>query len=90
MRGHDSLSAGPLDGGARCSLYVLMQVESLGEALTAGWRVHARCLGGVVDYTRSRAKCHYQGELSIETLDTPASKSSRISPRRDERFITAA
>jgi hypothetical protein len=45
-----------------------MQVESLGEAIAAGWRVHARCLGGVVDYTRSRAKCHYQAELSLETL----------------------
>ena len=45
-----------------------MQVESLGEAITAGWRVHARCLGGVVDNTRSRAKSHYQAELSLETL----------------------
>jgi len=45
-----------------------MQVESLGEALAASWRVHARCLGGIVDNTRSRAKCHYQGELSLETL----------------------
>jgi hypothetical protein len=45
-----------------------MQVETLGEALTAGWRIHARCLGGVVDNTRSTAKCHLQAELSLETL----------------------
>ena len=37
---------GALDTGARCSQSVLMQVETLGEALAAGWRVHARCLGG--------------------------------------------
>jgi hypothetical protein len=67
-----------------------MKVETLGEALAAGWRVHARCLDGAVEYTHPRAKRHYQAELSLETLGTPASKSSTISPRRDERFITAA
>jgi hypothetical protein len=45
-----------------------MQVEKLGEALEAGWRVRARCLGGVVDNTRSTAKCHHQAELNLETL----------------------
>jgi hypothetical protein len=45
-----------------------MPIESLSDALAAGWRVHARCLGGVVDNTRSTAKCHYQAELSLETL----------------------
>jgi hypothetical protein len=45
-----------------------MQIESIGEALAAGWRVHARCLEGVVDYTRSKAKCRYQAELNLETL----------------------
>lgn len=45
-----------------------MQVETLGEALKAGWRVHARCVGGVVDNTRSTAKCRHQAELSLETL----------------------
>ncbi len=51
-----------------CSLYVLVPIETLSDALTAGWRVHARCLEGVVDNTRSRAKCRYQAELSLETL----------------------
>jgi hypothetical protein len=45
-----------------------MQVEILGEALTAGWRFHARCLEGVVDNTRSKAKCHHQAELSLDAL----------------------
>ena len=45
-----------------------MQVETLGEALAAGWRVHARCLEGVVANARSTAKCHHQAELSLETL----------------------
>jgi hypothetical protein len=43
-----------LDTAALRSLSVLMQVETLGEALAAGWRVHALCLDGAVEYTRSR------------------------------------
>jgi len=57
-----------LDKTGYRSLYVLMVVETLKDALSAGWRVHARCIGGQVDYTRSRAKCRYQAELSLETL----------------------
>src|ERR1700689_1476952 len=57
-----------LDRIASSYLYVLMAVETLKDALSAGWRVHARCIGGQVDYTRSRAKCRYQAELSLETL----------------------
>lgn len=45
-----------------------MVVETLMDALSAGWRVHARCIGGQADYTRSKAKCRYQAELSLETL----------------------
>jgi hypothetical protein len=51
-----------------CSLYVPMPIETLSEALNAGWRIHARCLVGAVDNTGSRAKCRYQAELSLETL----------------------
>ena len=57
-----------LDSGSWCSPYVLMSVETLSDALAAGWRVHARCVHGVVDNTRSRAKCRYQAELNLETL----------------------
>jgi hypothetical protein len=45
-----------------------MQIEAIGEALAASWRVHARCLEGTVDYTRSKAKCHYLAELGHERL----------------------
>jgi hypothetical protein len=57
-----------LDSASKCSPYVLMQVETLGDALAAGWRVHARCLGSAVDNTRSTAKCHNQAELDLGTL----------------------
>jgi hypothetical protein len=40
----------------------------LKDALSAGWRVHARCLGGQIKYTRSTAKCRYQAKPSLETL----------------------
>ena len=30
--------------------------------------MHARCLGGELEYTRSKAKCRCQAELSLETL----------------------
>jgi hypothetical protein len=45
-----------------------MVVETLKDALSAGWRVHARCINGQVDNTRSTAKCHHRAELSLETL----------------------
>jgi hypothetical protein len=45
-----------------------MVVETLKDALSAGWRVHAHCIDGHVEYTRSKAKCRYQAELSLETL----------------------
>jgi hypothetical protein len=60
-----------------------MQVETLGEALAAGWRVHARCLGGVVEYTRSAAKCHHQTELSLETLAWTRGRNMQLSGLRE-------
>lgn len=40
-----------------------MQIEAI---LAASWRVHARCLEGTVDYTRSKAKRHYVAELASD------------------------
>jgi hypothetical protein len=57
-----------LDKSSPRSLNVLMPIETLGDALAAVWRVHARCLDGEVDYTHSRRKCHHQAELNLETL----------------------
>jgi hypothetical protein len=58
-----------------CSFSVLLSVipidvpvETLKGALSAGWRVHARCIGGTVDNGRSVAKCHDRAELCLETL----------------------
>ena len=45
-----------------------MPVETLKDALSAGWRTHARCIDGEVDYARSSAKCRYRAELDMETL----------------------
>jgi hypothetical protein len=45
-----------------------MPIETLKDALSAGWRVHARCIDGKIDNTRSTAKCHYRAELDLETL----------------------
>jgi hypothetical protein len=72
-----------LDTAATRSLSVLMQVETLGEALTAGWRVHARCLDGAVEYTRSKAKCHHQAELNLETLVRTRGRNMPLSGMRD-------
>jgi hypothetical protein len=60
-----------------------MQVETLGEALKAGWRVHARYLSGVVENTRSTAKCHHQVELSLETLAWTRGRNMPLSGLRE-------
>jgi DNA-directed RNA polymerase subunit RPC12/RpoP len=60
-----------------------MQVETLGEALAAGWRVHARCLEGTVEYTRSMAKCRHQAELSLETLVWTRGRNISLSGLRE-------
>jgi hypothetical protein len=45
-----------------------MPIETLGEALSHGWRITARCIGGVEDDRRSRRECIYRCELNLETL----------------------
>lgn len=69
-----------LDRTGRYSLYVLIPIETLKDALSAGWRVHARCIDGRVDNTRSTAKCRYPAELDVETLVWTRGATSR-SPR---------
>jgi hypothetical protein len=60
-----------------------MPIESLSEALAAGWRVHARCLDGVVDNTQSKATCHYKAELSLETLVWTRGRNMPLAGLRD-------
>jgi hypothetical protein len=57
-----------LDPQKRYSLYVLMPVETLGEALSYRWRVTARCAHGKRDGMKSIRECNYNAELDMETL----------------------
>jgi hypothetical protein len=45
-----------------------MPVESLGEALSYGWRVTARCAHGKQDGMHRHRACVYRAELDLETL----------------------
>jgi hypothetical protein len=54
----------------RASVLYLFQVaiETLGEALSRGWRVTARCAHGRRDGMKSIKECVYRAELDMETL----------------------
>jgi hypothetical protein len=43
-------------------------IETLGEALSYGWRVTARCAHGKRDGMKSIKECVYRAELDMETL----------------------
>ena len=43
-------------------------IETLGEAWSAGWRVHIRCAQGKTDGMKRGPECLYQRELEVETL----------------------
>jgi hypothetical protein len=43
-------------------------VETLGEALSYGWRVTARCAAGKQDGMHRHKECVYRAELDMETL----------------------
>lgn len=43
-------------------------VETIGDALSAGWRVRARCVGGLVDYQTSSRKCDVFEELPLRPI----------------------
>jgi hypothetical protein len=45
-----------------------MAIETLGEALSYGWRVTARCACGKRDGMKSVKECVYRAELDMETL----------------------
>ena len=47
-----------------------MGIETIGEALSLGWRVVARCVRGREDgpASRSSRECTYKRELDLETL----------------------
>ena len=45
-----------------------MVVETLGDALAAGWRITARCGWGKREGMKSRRERNYTRELDLETL----------------------
>ena len=45
-----------------------MPVETLGEALSYGWRVTARCAAGKQDGMVRHPECRYREELDMSTL----------------------
>jgi hypothetical protein len=54
--------------GNGCFHYVLMVVETLGDAFAAGWRLTARCAWGKREGMKTKRECHYTRELDLETL----------------------
>lgn len=71
----------------RCSHSILM-LAGPARPSRLGWRIHARCLGRVVDNTRSTAKCCHQAELSLETLAwTPQHASFRLTGTKDVHVL---
>ena len=48
-----------LTAGVLCSMFVLMEVETLGVARSLGWKVHMRCANGYRQETRSMRRCVY-------------------------------
>jgi len=57
-----------LTAGVLCSMFVLMEVETLGVARSLGWKVHMRCANGYRQETRSMRKCVYHRMLDLKTL----------------------
>jgi len=57
-----------LANGSLCCHFVLMVVETLGDAFSAGWRITARCAWGKREGMKTRRECHYTRELDLETL----------------------
>ena len=53
-----------------CSHFVLMSIETIGEAYSLGWRVTARCAHGREDgpSSKSSRQCIYRKGLDMETL----------------------
>jgi hypothetical protein len=45
-----------------------MAIETIGEALDLGWRVHVRCAWGTRDGMKRHRECVYGGELDLTTL----------------------
>jgi hypothetical protein len=60
-----------------------MPVETLGEALAYGWRVHARCAYGKHDGMKSIRACVYSAERDLDTLVWTRGRSFPLSWLQD-------
>ena len=50
------------------SIFVLLEVDTLGVAPSLGWKVHMRCASGYRLKMRSMRRCVYRRTLDLETL----------------------
>ena len=73
-----------LDSALLRSTLFRTQVEGLGEALAAGRRVDA-LLGGMVENTRSTARCRHQAELSRDA--GPDARAQYVASGSRERMM---
>jgi hypothetical protein len=70
ISGGQSCRVNALDSGCECSQFVLLAVETMGEAFALGWRVTVRCSHSREDgaHSKSSRECTYRKELDMETL----------------------
>src|SRR6202043_4143137 len=57
-----------LDRPPACSYFVLMSIETLGEAYRLSWRVRVRCVRGYIESPVRIQPCGYQAALDMQTL----------------------
>jgi hypothetical protein len=62
-----------------------MPVETLGEALSYGWRITARCSAGKQEGMRRHPECRYREELDLVTLVWTRGRAFPLS-RRETRL----
>ena len=78
-----------LTAGVLRSMFVLMEVETLGVARSLGWKVHMRCANGYREETRSMRRCVYRKQLDLETLVCTRGRNFPIS-RLEGRLMCPA
>src|SRR5262245_36677507 len=57
-----------LDSCLGCSYFVLMAVETLGEAYNLDWKIHMRCLDNGMRGLKHGRECGYRTDLDMKTL----------------------
>ena len=57
-----------IDSSGHRSLFVLMTVETLGEAYSLGWSIHMRCLDNGMEGLKHKRECGLRLTLDLQTL----------------------